>query len=218
MKIKILLIEGKRADAPAFLPGLMKKGYQVDCMPNGSAALAYLVDGLPHVVVINAASMRTTGKRICRSIKQNIHGVPIVLVVENATEEAEKLGADIVLELPFTLQKLINRIRPLLPSEQKDVLKVGPFQLNLERRFVRIKGKQVRLTPRLVELLKSLMERPGEVVERKELFCKVWDTEYTDDMRTLDVHISWLRQALGDSPRHPRYIKTVRGTGYRLDV
>ena len=62
------------------------------------------------------------------------------------------------------------------------------------------------------------MERPGEVIDRTELFQAVWETEYTGDTRTLDVHISWLRQALEDDPRHPRYIKTVRGVGYRLDI
>ena len=74
------------------------------------------------------------------------------------------------------------------------------------------------LTPRLVELLKALMAQPGEVIDRTVLFSKVWETEYTDDTRTLDVHISWLRQILEDDPRHPRYIKTLRGVGYRLDV
>ena len=77
---------------------------------------------------------------------------------------------------------------------------------------------QALLTPRLVMLLRILMERPGQVIERAALFSQVWETQYTGDTRTLDVHISWLRQAIEDDPRHPRYIKTVRGMGYRLDV
>ena len=67
-------------------------------------------------------------------------------------------------------------------------------------------------------LLKALMDRPGEVIDRQELFRMVWETGYTGDTRTLDVHISWLRQAMEEDPRHPRFIKTVRGVGYRLDV
>ena len=62
------------------------------------------------------------------------------------------------------------------------------------------------------------MENAGTVMERKELFAAVWQTEYTGDTRTLDVHISWLRQALEENPRKPKYLKTVRGVGYRLDV
>ena len=62
------------------------------------------------------------------------------------------------------------------------------------------------------------MRRHGEVVQREELFRKVWNTEYTGDTRTLDVHISWLRQAIEQDPRNPEYLKTIRGVGYRLDV
>jgi DNA-binding response OmpR family regulator len=62
------------------------------------------------------------------------------------------------------------------------------------------------------------MEKRGEVVEREALFMKVWDTKYTGDTRTLDVHISWLRIALGDDPRKPKLLKTLRGVGYRLDL
>lgn len=62
------------------------------------------------------------------------------------------------------------------------------------------------------------MRRPGEVLKRKELFKKIWETDYVGDMRSLDVHISWLRQAVEDNPRRPRYIKTERGVGYRLEV
>ncbi len=83
---------------------------------------------------------------------------------------------------------------------------------------MRCEGKQARLTPRLVILLKTLMERPGEVIERNTLFRMVWETAYTADTRTLDVHVSWLREALEDDPRHPRFVKTVRGVGYRLDL
>jgi DNA-binding response OmpR family regulator len=62
------------------------------------------------------------------------------------------------------------------------------------------------------------MRHPGEVVDRERLFREAWNTEYTGDTRTLDVHISWLRRAIEDDPRHPRYLKTIRGVGYRLDV
>jgi DNA-binding response OmpR family regulator len=61
------------------------------------------------------------------------------------------------------------------------------------------------------------MEQAGAVVERGQLFQEVWNTEYTGDTRTLDVHISWLRRAIEEDPRKPKYVKTIRGVGYRLD-
>jgi DNA-binding response OmpR family regulator len=124
----------------------------------------------------------------------------------------------VILSLPFTLQKLMNRIRPLLPAEQKDLLQVGGLQLDPIQRWVRIGGRQTSLTPRLVTLLKILMEHPGEVIEREYLFRTVWDTAYTEDTRTLDVHVSWLRRAIEEDPRNPQHIKTIRGVGYRLDM
>jgi DNA-binding response OmpR family regulator len=218
MTAKILLIEGKRADHASFGAGLTKKGYQVDSAPNGNAALNRLVYIDPDLVVIDAASLRTSGRRICQSLRKELDGMPIVLIVDATHDSDEKVEADVVLSLPFTVQKLINRIKPLLPVDETNLLHVGPIRLDLDQRRVRCLGKHGKLTPRLVTLLKLLMERRGEVVERENLFKAVWDTEYTADTRTLDVHISWLRQALEVDPRHPRFLKTVRGVGYRLDV
>jgi len=218
MKARILLIEGKRAERPSFLGGLTKKGFEVDSVPNGAAAVARLVDNRPHLVVVDAASMRTSGKRICQTIRQSAPGIPMVLILEQNALLPDKVELEAALVEPFTLQKLVNRIRPLLPSESKSLLIAGPIQLDVEQRLVRCDSHQTRLTPRLVALLKILMEHPGELIDRKDLFRQVWDTAYTVDTRTLDVHVSWLRQAIEEDPRHPKYIKTVRGMGYRLDL
>jgi DNA-binding response OmpR family regulator len=220
MKAKILLIEGKRADRPSFVAGLTRKGYQVESVANGSEAMARLDPFTPDLIIINAASMRTSGRRICQSIRAHSHNTHIVLVTDTPSPdniEKDEL-ADVVLSLPFTLQKLMNRIRPLLPAEQKDLMVVGLLQLDPIQRWVRIGARQTSLTPRLVTLLKILMEHPGEVIEREYLFRTVWDTAYTEDTRTLDVHVSWLRRAIEDDPRNPRYIKTIRGVGYRLNM
>jgi DNA-binding response OmpR family regulator len=95
---------------------------------------------------------------------------------------------------------------------------VGPIRLDLEKRRVRCLGKSTKLTPRLVVLLNLLMEKHGEVVEREPLFKKAWETNYTGDTRTLDVHISWLRRAIELDPENPKFLKTIRGVGYRLDI
>jgi DNA-binding response OmpR family regulator len=218
IKARILLIEGKRAGHLSFSAGLTKKGFHVESVPNGNAALARLAESLPRLVIVDAASMRTSGKRICQSLRQHAEKLPIVLILGEALDSSDKTDADAVLVQPFTLQKLINRIRPLIPAEGKDLLQVGPLELDVEQRLVRCQGRQARLTPRLVILLRALMQRPGEMIDRKELFKQVWDTAYTVDTRTLDVHISWLRQAVEEDPRHPQFIKTVRGAGYRLDA
>jgi DNA-binding response OmpR family regulator len=213
----ILFIEGKYADSPSFAPALQKKGFHVEVVQNGSEAIIQLPMADPDLVVINAASLRSTGVRICQSIRRENHNLPLVLILDSE-KSVDKSTADATLKLPFTAQKLINRIKPLLPGDGKNEIHIGPIRLDIEHRRVRCLGKNERLTPRLVRLLQVLMAHHGEVVERKALFKEVWETDYTGDTRTLDVHISWLRKALEADPEQPRFLKTVRGIGYRLDV
>jgi DNA-binding response OmpR family regulator len=214
----ILWIEGRRAESPSFIPSVRKKGYYVDVVPTGTAALERLSGISPDLVVINAASMRTSGKRICRSLRTSIKNLPIILITSADQSAVEDTNATVVLHLPFTSRKLLNRIVRLLPGDGNKTLDAGPIHLDLELRRVKCKGREARLTPRLTQILEMLMRRHGEVEQREELFRKVWNTEYTGDTRTLDVHISWLRQAIEQDPRNPEYLKTIRGVGYRLDV
>jgi DNA-binding response OmpR family regulator len=214
----LLLIEGRHADYPAFTPALRKKGFVVELVSSGSEAIARLADGfIPELVVVNAATLRTSGIRICQSLHEKVASLPILLILDE-DHEVKKNMADAVLSLPFTAQKLVNRICHLLPGDGKDNIHAGPIRLDVEKRMVRCLGKQARLTPRLVYLLKALIEHRGEVMERKTLFSQVWETNYTDDTRTLDVHVSWLRQAIEVDPDAPQFLKTIRGVGYRLDV
>ena len=213
----LLVIEARHAEIPSFASDLQKKGFDVQIAQNGSQAVARLKEVSPSLVVVNAASLRSTGLRICQSIREKDSKLPIILILEN-DNDVSKDAADAVLALPFTVQKLVNRIKPLLPGDGKNVLHVGPIRLDLEKRRVRCLGKSTKLTPRLVTLLNLLMEKHGEVVEREPLFKKAWETNYTGDTRTLDVHISWLRRAIELDPDNPKLLKTIRGVGYRLDI
>jgi len=213
----LLVIEGRYAEIPSFALDLQKKGFDVHTAQNGGQAVSRLKEVSPSLVVVNAASLRSTGLRICHSIREQDSKLPIILILESE-KRVDKDAADAVLALPFTVQKLVNRIKPLLPGDGKNVVHVGPVRLDMERRRVRCLSKSTKLTPRLVALLKMLMDKHGEVVERETLFKKVWETNYTGDTRTLDVHISWLRGAIELDPDNPKFLKTIRGVGYRLDV
>jgi DNA-binding response OmpR family regulator len=218
LKSRILLVEGKRTDHPSFAAGLTKKGYLVESVPSGTAALLHLDSVVPSLVVVDASSMRTSGKRICQSLHEKVTSLPVILVIDQNSDPNDSYGADAVLVLPFTMQKLINRIRHILPIENESGLKAGPWTLDISQKRVICDTRQIQLTPRLSTILRILMEHPGEVIERETMFREAWETDYTADTRSLDVHISWLRQAVEDNPRHPKYIKTIRGVGYRLDV
>ncbi len=216
--IHLLLIEKKHTDYPQFAAALRQKGMNVDVVQSGSEALMNLQgNDAPDLIVVNAATLRSNGKRICQALRLQEREKPIILILAPDRAE-EKVVASVVLVLPFTVQKLVNRIRHVLPPDRKNIVKAGPIRLDPETGVLRCLGRQTCLTPRLVRLLTVLLEHRGEAVERRELFSRVWETDYTDDMRTLDVHISWLRRALEPDPSHPRFLKTVRGVGYRLDL
>jgi DNA-binding response OmpR family regulator len=217
MTDSLLVIEGRHADIPSFASELQKKGFDVHIAKSGGVAVTRLEKINPSLVVVNAASLRSTGIRICQSLRDKNPKYPIILVLAKEAR-IDKDIADAVLVLPFTAQKLANRIKPLLPGDGKNVLHVGPIRLDVEHRRVKCLGKNTKLTPRLVTLLQLLMDKHGEVVEREALFKKVWETNYTGDTRTLDVHISWLRRAIELDPLKPKFLKTIRSVGYRLDV
>jgi DNA-binding response OmpR family regulator len=247
MKGRILWIEGERANSPSFLSSLQNRAYDLRILPSGAVALSRLSEIDPDLVVINVPSLRSNGRRICQSIREAGGNLPILVILPPAKpvsqvkdpdkgesgasnpsklpkhrrhppEPCEYENASVVLTLPFTLRKLINHIVPLLPGDGEHMLHVGPLRLDLERKRVRCLGREARLTPRLANLLQILMQHPGEVMQREDLFKQVWETKYTGDTRTLDVHISWLRHAIEDDPRNPQLLKTVRGVGYRLDI
>ena len=214
---RILLIEGRHTEVPSFAPELQKKGFEVVLVQSGGEAAKRLEKIAPHLAVVNAASLRSSGVRICQSLREKDSKLPIILILAEDMD-VEKDVADAILPLPFTAQKLVNRIKTLMPGDGKNVIHVGPIRLDVEHRRVKCLSKSSKITPRLIALLRILLDHHGEVVEREALFKRVWDTNYTGDTRTLDVHISWLRSAIEIDPETPRFLKTIRGVGYRLDV
>ena len=216
--LTVLMIEGSRGEYSSFAEELDGNKYQVTRAPSGSAGLKILESINPDVVVVDAASLRTSGLRICQSFRKTDNELPIFLIIAKGTDLPGVVDANLVLKLPFTAQKLINRLQAYRPTDSKYILKAGPIELNTQTQLVTCHDQQTKLTPRLVAILQILIKNNGKVVKRDPLFTKVWETDYTGDTRTLDVHISWLRQAIEENPHHPQLLRTVRGVGYILDV
>lgn len=217
MKPQVLIVEGKPTDRTSFTGDLFKKGFDVESVPTGAEAIKFLKNNKPQVIVVDADSMRTSGTRICTSIRRVTDHAPIILVSTHG-QKAKKGYADVILELPFSFQKLLNRLRPYIGMGDNKMLEVGPIKLDLEQRWVHCNKKKTRLTPRLFLLMKMLMKKPGVMHTREDLFRKLWETEYFGDTRSLDVHISWLRKAIEKDPRRPKILGTKRGVGYFLDI
>lgn len=213
----ILLIESKKTDGRKFGAKLIKKGFEVYEAMTSKQAIDILNSYPIDLIVVNAISFDTNGARLCASVDDNNHRkVPLVLLVKEPIKITTR--ADLVLSDPITPQKLINRFSVYFPKEQAEIIEAGPICLDVSNRLVTCREKTTRLTPKLLAILKMLMEHKDDVLDRNELFSIVWDTDYLGDTRTLDVHISWLRNAIEEDPSDPKIIETVRGVGFQLTI
>ncbi|MEM8857343.1 MAG: response regulator transcription factor [Chloroflexota bacterium] len=215
--IRILLVEGKRAGSESLSNFLRKKWDNIVAVHTGSDALASARFKAPNIVIFDASTMRSSGVRMCRRIRQELPNIPLIHSRASTEQENDSLGADIYLAKPFTARKLNNRVLQLLPANEDDnsVVKAGKFKLFLEKGAIEVpdKGEQ-QLTPKLTTLLELLMRNVDQVVSRQEIMEQVWQTTYLGDTRTLDVHIRWIRQAVEEIPNKPKVLTTVHGVGY----
>jgi len=215
---KVLLLESERTSAPSFAPALEKRGYTVTVEHDAQSALKKASALEPDVVVLDAASLKTSGARICRRLRASMNGAPILLIADKKNLPDPNCGASVTLVTPFTARKLLNMVSRLLPADDGACLQVGPIKLNLAQRRIICGNREERVTPKQARLLEMFLRAPGQLLTRKAIIKHVWDTDYTGDTRTLDVHMSWLRSVIEPNPRKPRYLKTLRGQGYRLDL
>ena len=217
MDVARVLLVGRNQTKEAGFANALKKRYQVTIATNGNQAIELAEKQPPHVIILDAISMRTTGERICRKLKSELNDIPVIHIHPGPPKEAESVS-DVLLVTPFTARKLVNSIERLTRFSDDETVVCGPFSLNVARRVLHAHGQENQLTPKVAVLLEFFFRRPGQVVERKTLMEQVWNTAYMGDTRTLDVHIRWIREAIEENPSKPRYLKTVRGVGYRLDV
>ncbi len=216
---KIVLIEGKQTDHPSFFLSLSQKGYDIEIAATGSVAIEKMRTFRPFLILIDAASLRTAGNRIIYRMKAEDPNVRIILIIDETLKNGKiSEKADIVLTLPFQVQTLVNRIGFFEAILEPTVQKIGRMTFNGERNILDVNGRITRLTPLLGYLLQFFIDNPNRVILRSEIFSAVWKSENIEDMRTLDVHIQWLRSAIEKNPKRPKTIVTEHGLGYRLNT
>jgi DNA-binding response OmpR family regulator len=223
----IVMIEDDRLIVEPVARALRGLGYELLPAYDGASGLELVLNKQPDLVILDIMLPEMDGWEVCKAIRQ--HSVVPILMLTALNEEIDRilgleLGADDYLTKPFSTRELIARIKALLRRVEFDLqrvpqsqqITVGEFRLDFDRRQVFKGDHELALRYKEFELLSLLVAKAGEVVTRAEIFDKVWGTEWLGDMRTLDVHIRWLREKLEDDPGQPRYIQTVRGVGYRF--
>jgi two-component system response regulator RegX3 len=183
-------------------------------------------DDRPDLVLLDVMLPDGDGRDILREIRGSSR-TPVVMLTARG-EELERvlgleLGADDYVTKPFSSAELAARVRAVLrraeaPStdDESAVLEAGDVRMELERHEATLRGELLELTVKEYDLLRMLLEHAGRVVKREQIIREVWDTNWFGSTKTLDVHVSALRRKLGDDPTDPRYIRTVRGVGFRF--
>ncbi len=170
-------------------------------------------------IVLIDASGGQDGSDACRRFKQAAPDRPLVLL--SAPEVAPGVSCRLitlnyVLQFPFTTQDVLNEIDRALALWP--TLQVGDLALNTRTRNLRRQGRVHRLTPKQASLLQVFMCYPERTLTRRFLMETIWNTNYMGDTRTLDVHVRWLRERIETDPSTPKYLRTVRGVGYRFGI
>ena len=202
---------------------LGQNDFHVTSATDGPRGLAALEAGTFDVVLLDLMMPGMDGIEVCRRIRQKSN-VPVLMLTARGDETDRvvglEMGADDYIAKPFSPRELVARIKAVLRRARPDVvgekLIAGDIVVDLGQRIVTKDGEKVELTGLEFDLLCALARRPGRVVARDALLSEAGRGDVTVGERTVDVHVSHLRQKLGDDPRSPKLIKTVRGIGYVL--
>lgn len=223
------------ADDDELIIGVLKRelereAYGVLCCYDGEEALQMARREKPDLILLDAMMPKKSGWEVCRELRAETT-TPILMLSARGDEMdmvmGLKVGADDYIAKPFGLLELLARIdanlrrakiyertQPL--EEQKYRVQFGNLSMDLERCLIIKDEKSISLTSKEFDLLRAFMMADGAVISRNELLDQVWGEDWIGDTRTLDVHVSRLRQKLENDPAYPRLILTIRGIGYRM--
>lgn len=223
---RVLVVEDEESYSDALAYMLRKEGFEVAIAADGLAALAEFDRHGADIVLLDLMLPGVPGTEVCRQIRAT-SSVPVI-IVSAKDDEIDKvvgleLGADDYVTKPYSPRELVARIRAVLrrgqePALAPDTLQAGPVRMDVERHVVTLDGAEQRLPLKEFELLEMFLRNPGRVLTRGQLIDRVWGSDYVGDTKTLDVHVKRLRAKLEPDPSEPKYLVTVRGLGYKLDL
>lgn len=223
---RILVVEDEPGLVLALTDRLGSVGYDVDCATDGEEGLERATEGTYDVIILDVMLPKKDGFEVCRDLRQRgVKSAVLMLTARDRTSDKVvglKLGADDYLTKPFESSELLARIEALLrrvppaADQTPDPYTFGAVEIRFRSAEVLKDGEPVKLSAREFKLLRHFIEHRGDVLSRDELLDAVWGYNFIPSTRTVDVHVAWLRQKLEPDPRHPQFIVTVHGLGYRF--
>ena len=223
LAIRILIIE----DEPALIRGLTdlfrNRGFEVATAADGSAGFKAALSSQPHLILLDIMLPGMNGYEVCRRLREQKVGVPIIMLTARGQEQdiirGLDLGADDYITKPFSLGELTARVNALLRRREPvgSTCRVGACELDLIAHTVTRNGKPISLTAKELKLLRFFVENRGRALSRDAILNAVWGTAVFVTSRSVDRCVTTLRAKVELDPHRPSCIKTLRDVGYRFD-
>lgn len=205
---------------------LNASGFRAVGFENAKEFYTALADTVPELIMLDIMLPGEDGISILKRLKADARtaDIPVIMATAKGNEYDKviglDLGADDYLAKPFGMMEMASRVRAVLrrsgrAAEKQKLIRVGGLEMNLGEHIVTADGIRIQLTLKEFELLRTFMTNPGRAFTRERLLSSVWCEDFLGETRTVDVHVGTLRQKLGSCGK---YIRTVRGVGYKLEV
>ena len=224
---KILIIEDEENILEAVKYTLTQEGYDVFTSVDGEDGLEKAQEIKPDLVLLDVMLPKMDGFEVCRILRKDLE-MPVFMISAKA-EEIDRvvgleMGADDYITKPFSMRELVVRVRNSLRRaalnpqvDELEILKFGELEIHLTSHMAIVSGEEVSMKPKEFDLLYLLALHKGRAFTRDQILQRLWDDEYIGDVRTVDVHVRWIREKIEVNPSRPEKLVTIRGVGYRFD-
>ena len=224
---KILIIEDEENILEAVKYTLTQEGYDVFTSVDGEEGLEKAQEIKPDLVLLDVMLPKMDGFEVCRILRKDLE-MPVFMISAKA-EEIDRvvgleMGADDYITKPFSMRELVVRVRNSLRRaalnpqvDELEILKFGELEIHLTSHMAIVSGEEVSMKPKEFDLLYLLASHKGRAFTRDQILQRLWDDEYIGDVRTVDVHVRWIREKIEVNPSRPEKLVTIRGVGYRFD-